>query len=199
MLQNPPGSPLFSATSRAFRQRHRNERVEPALERGSAPSPRAVRDPPRPVARLHRHHGAKDNASATLDAVRGKPLIFDHGRIPGAGAPSGPEPCPKFRLSQSPRRTRAHAYGRVSATMPGLPEGGPDGPPDGLFSRLPPGTDPPAGDGSAASKGSGDPGALGGGAGEAAGGRAMSHRAFTSALTSGLLGGSRTAGSAWQS
>ncbi len=35
---------------------------------------------------------ASDNASATLDAVRSKPLIFDHGRTPGA--PYRPMPGP---------------------------------------------------------------------------------------------------------
>jgi hypothetical protein len=35
---------------------------------------------------------ARDNASATLDAVRSKPLIFDSGRTPGA--PNRPMPGP---------------------------------------------------------------------------------------------------------
>jgi putative ABC transport system substrate-binding protein len=58
---------------------------------------------------------------------------------------------------------------------------------------LPPGTDPPAGDGRARKPGSGDPGALRDGADEAAGGATTNRRAFFSAVTGGLLTAPRAA------
>ena len=56
-----------------------------------------------------------------------------------------------------------------------------------VLGQLPPGTDPPAGDGGAASPRPGDSGALRGGAEEATGGGTMNRRLFISAMTGGLL------------